>query len=149
MKTRHRIESTLLAVLLVAFACGSAAARDPLPSWNDGPTKQAILEFVAAVTAEKGNDYVEPAERIAVFDNDGTLWIEYPMYTQALFAFDRVKQLAPQHPEWKARQPFKGGLEISGIAVRRPAVIVLGVPGRSPQVVLYEPEFLGRAVHGR
>ena len=94
--------------VLVAIPC---TAQDLLPSWNDGPTKKAILEFVAAVTDEKGRDYVEPAERIATFDNDGTLWVEYPMYTQALFAFDRVKKLAPQHPEWKTQQPFKGVLE--------------------------------------
>jgi phosphoglycolate phosphatase-like HAD superfamily hydrolase len=97
----------MLAVL-VAIPC---AAQDLLPSWNDGPAKKAILEFVAAVTDEKGKDYVESADRIATFDNDGTLWVEYPMYTQALFAFDRVKELAPQHPEWKTQQPFKGVLE--------------------------------------
>ena len=62
-------------------------------------------------TEKGGKDYVEPAERIAVFDNDGTLWVEYPMYTQVLFAFDRVKKLAPQHPEWKTKQPFKALLE--------------------------------------
>jgi len=89
----------------------AATAADSLPSWNDGPAKKAILEFVAAVTDEKSPDYVAPAERIATFDNDGTLWVEYPMYTQALFAFDRVKALAPQHPEWKTTQPFKGVLE--------------------------------------
>jgi phosphoserine phosphatase len=101
---------TLVATLavLVAIPC---AAQDLLPSWNDGPTKKAILEFVADVTDEKGRNYVEPADRIATFDNDGTLWVEYPMYTQALFAFDRVKKLAPQHPEWKTQQPFKGVLE--------------------------------------
>lgn len=86
-------------------------AADPLASWNDGPAKKAILEFVAAVTDKNSKDYVKPADRIATFDNDGTLWIEYPMYTQVLFAFDRVKVLAPQHPEWKTKQPFKGVLE--------------------------------------
>jgi phosphoserine phosphatase len=86
-------------------------AADPLALWNDGPAKKAILEFVAAVTDKNSKDYVKPADRIATFDNDGTLWIEYPMYTQVLFAFDRVKVLAPQHPEWKTRQPFKGVLE--------------------------------------
>jgi len=95
-------------MVLVAIPC---AAQELLPSWNDGPAKEAILEFVAAVTDKDNGDYVEPAERIAVFDNDGTLWVEYPMYTQALFAFDRVKELAPQHPEWKTQQPFKGVLE--------------------------------------
>jgi len=73
--------------------------------------RKTILEFVAAVTEKGGKDYVEPAQRIAVFDNDGTLWVEYPMYTQVLFAFDRVKKLAPQHPEWKTKQPFKALLE--------------------------------------
>ena len=111
MQIDHRITNALLAVLLVAFLPGCAASQDPLPSWNDGSTKKAILEFVAAVTEKGGKDYVEPAERIAVFDNDGTLWVEYPMYTQVLFAFDRVKNLAPQHPEWKTKQPFKALLE--------------------------------------
>jgi phosphoserine phosphatase len=97
--------------LLLVSICAVAYAGDPLPSWTNGPTKTAILEFVAAVTEKGGRDYVEPAERIATFDNDGTLWVEYPMYTQALFAFDRVKALAPQHPEWKTTQPFKGVLE--------------------------------------
>ena len=106
-----RLGIVLLTLLLIVFASGSAFAKDPLASWNDGPAKKAILEFITAVTDEKGKDYVEPAERIATFDNDGTLWVESPMYTQALFAFDRVKELAPQHPEWKTRQPFKGVLE--------------------------------------
>ena len=102
--------SGFVAILAICI-CSVANAADPLPSWNDGPTKKAILEFVAAVTDEKGKDYVELADRIATFDNDGTLWVEYPMYTQALFAFDRVKKLAPQHSEWKTQQPFKGVLE--------------------------------------
>ncbi len=114
MQIDHRITNALLAVLLAAFASGCTPTQNPqnpLPSWNDGSTKKAILEFVAAVTEKGGKDYVEPAERIAVFDNDGTLWVEYPMYTQVLFAFDRVKELAPQHPEWKTKQPFKALLE--------------------------------------
>ncbi len=97
--------------LFVISICSVANAADPLPSWNEGPAKNAILEFVAAATEKSGKDYVEPAERIAVFDHDGTLWVEYPMYPQVLFAFDRVKELAPQHPEWKTRQPFKALLE--------------------------------------
>ncbi len=111
MQIDHRITNALLVVLLAAFVPGCAASQDPLPSWNDGSTKQAILEFVRAVTDKNGKDYVKPAGRIAVFDNDGTLWVEYPMYTQVLFAFDRVKKLAPQHPEWKTKQPFKALLE--------------------------------------
>ena len=115
--TRPRAQSRLqflLAGFVAIFAvciCSVAHAADPLASWNEGPAKKAILEFVAAVTDENGKDYVAPAERIAVFDNDGTLWVEYPMYTQVLFAFERVKELAPQHPEWKTTQPFKALLE--------------------------------------
>jgi len=89
----------------------SAFGQDPLPSWNEGVTKTAILEFVTAVTDKNSKDFVQPSERIATFDNDGTLWVEYPMYTQMLFALDRVKELAPQHPEWKTKQPFKAVLE--------------------------------------
>jgi phosphoglycolate phosphatase-like HAD superfamily hydrolase len=106
-----RVMHILLTSLLLIFVSGSAVAKDLLPSWNDGPTKNRILEFVAAITDKTSKDYVEPAERIAVFDNDGTLWVEYPMYTQVLFAFERVKELAPQHPEWKTTQPFKALLE--------------------------------------
>ena len=111
--------SGFVATLAICI-CSVANAADPLPSWNDGLTKKAILEFVAAVTDEKGKDHVELADRIATFDNDGTLWVEYPMYTQALFAFDRVKQLAPQHSEWKTQQPFKGVLEddMKAVALR-------------------------------
>jgi len=80
--------------------------HNPLPSWNDGKAKQAIIAFVAQVTEPGSPDFVPPAERIAVFDNDGTLWPEQPMYFQVLFALDRVKALAPQHPEWKETEPF-------------------------------------------
>src|ERR1700761_1198220 len=94
-----------------AASAQGAGAGGPLPSWNDGATKQSILDFVAAVTREGSPDFVPPAERIATFDNDGTLWVEHPMYTQLAFALDRVKALAPQHPEWKDTQPFKAALE--------------------------------------
>jgi len=87
------------------------AQTDPLPSWDDGAAKQAILNFVAAVTREGSADFVPPAERIATFDNDGTLWVEHPMYTQLAFALDRVKALAPMHPEWRDTQPFKAALD--------------------------------------
>jgi phosphoglycolate phosphatase-like HAD superfamily hydrolase len=116
MKNPMKKSIQFFLVFIVALSANlffsiSATAANPLASWNDGPAKKAILEFVAAVTDKNGKDYVKPADRIATFDNDGTLWIEYPMYTQALFAFDRVKALAPQHPEWKTKQPFKGVLE--------------------------------------
>jgi len=99
--------SYVLGFALVFLAAATAQASDPLPSWNDGKTKQAIIGFVEDVTQEGGPHYVPPEARIATFDNDGTLWVEYPMYTQVLFAFERVKELAPQHPEWKTKQPFK------------------------------------------
>ena len=79
---------------------------DPLPSWNDNHVKRSILDFVTRVSTEGGAEFVPPVERIAVFDNDGTLWCEQPTFFQALFAFDRIRQLAPQHPEWKTREPF-------------------------------------------
>jgi len=96
-------------------AAGAPAANqapaDPLPSWNAGASKDAIVAFVEAVTAENSASHVPPAERIAVFDNDGTLWSEQPMYFQLAFALDRVRALAPQHPEWATQQPFQGVLE--------------------------------------
>src|SRR5437762_7779255 len=95
-------------VLAITFAglTTLTQAQDPLLSWNDGKTKQSITEFVAKVTKEGSPDFVPPEERIATFDNDGTLWAEQPMYFQFLFAIDRVKALAPQHPEWKEKEPF-------------------------------------------
>jgi hypothetical protein len=84
---------------------------DPLPSWNSGPTKSAIIGFVTQVTARNSPDFVAVADRIATFDNDGTLWSEQPAYFQLLFAIDRVKALAPQHPEWQTQQPFQAVLE--------------------------------------
>ncbi|MEK1894248.1 MAG: HAD family hydrolase [Rhizobium sp.] len=95
----------------------SAFAQE-LPSWNDGTSKQAIVDFVKKVTTEGGADYVAPEDRIAVFDNDGTLWTEQPFYFQLGFILDRVKALAPEHPEWKEKEPFKSILagDLKGIA---------------------------------
>lgn len=113
---------TILAVAMFAllgFApAGVLAQTDPLPSWNDGKAKQAIQSFVERVTREGGPDYVKPAERIATFDNDGTLWAEQPAYFQLLFAFDEVKRLAPQHPEWKGKEPYRSVLagDMKGLA---------------------------------
>lgn len=87
------------------------AVSDPLPSWSEGGSKEAIVSFVEAVTEDGGEAYVQPGDRIAVFDNDGTLWSEKPAYFQLFFAMDRVKALAPEHPEWKTTQPFKAVLE--------------------------------------
>jgi phosphoserine phosphatase len=87
------------------------AQQDPLPSWNEGPARKALLDFVGRTTRQGGPDFVPPAERIAVFDNDGTLWAEQPMYFQLAFALDRIKALAAKHPGWKTTQPFKGVLE--------------------------------------
>ena len=101
----------VVAASVLGVSRQAQAQTDPLPSWNDGAAKQAITGFVARVTQEGGPGFVKPAERIAVFDNDGTLWCEHPMYVQLAFAFDRVKALAPLHPEWKDTQPFKAVLE--------------------------------------
>jgi hypothetical protein len=98
-------------LLPVTASAQTITSDGPLPSWNDGAAKQAILNFVAAVTREGSPDFVPPAERIATFDNDGTLWVEQPGSTQLTFALDRVKALAPLHPEWKDTQPFKAVLE--------------------------------------
>jgi hypothetical protein len=107
--------SALLLTACAGPAAGPAAkatpAADPLPSWNDGASRQAIVKFVTDVTTEGGPSYVPAPQRIAVFDNDGTLWSEQPMYVQLAFALDRVKAMAPQHPDWKTKQPFKGVLE--------------------------------------
>jgi phosphoglycolate phosphatase-like HAD superfamily hydrolase len=103
----------MLAVALSSLAPLLAAEKDadPLPSWKDGDAKKRIVEFVRSVTDKSGKDYVRPAERIAVFDNDGTLWCEQPDYVQAVFALDRVKDLAPKNPAWKEKQPFRAVLE--------------------------------------
>jgi phosphoglycolate phosphatase-like HAD superfamily hydrolase len=104
------------------FTLGSAsvgAQATPLSSWNDGPTKQAIMTFVRTTTDRSSAQYVAPDERIATFDNDGTLWVEQPIYTQAVFALDRVGALAPQHPEWKTTEPFKSVLDRDEAAIAK------------------------------
>ncbi|NLZ05968.1 MAG: haloacid dehalogenase-like hydrolase [Phycisphaerae bacterium] len=97
---------TVVAALAGLAVASIAYAADPLPSWNDGAAKRSVLQFVTRVTQEGGLNYVLPAQRIAAFDNDGTLWAEQPLYFQFLFMLDRVKALAPQHPEWKTQEPF-------------------------------------------
>ena len=112
-KLMKRLYQTFLFLNLLLFlpATVHAQDKDPLPSWNDTPSKQAIIIFVNNVTSKNKPHYVPPEERIAVFDNDGTLWSEQPMYFQLAFVLDRVKTLADKHPDWKNTQPFKAVLE--------------------------------------
>jgi len=105
-----------LALLTVTFMAGSAApitpmVADPLPSWNDGPAKQAIIQFVRDTTDMAGPRYVPPEERIVTFDEDGTTWVEHPIYTEVMFSMDRIIELSASHPEWKDKMPFKAIIE--------------------------------------
>ena len=104
-------ETAIISILFLNLTASVIASDDPLPSWNDGQNKHAIVEFVSAVSDPDNKNFVPSNERIAVFDNDGTLWAEQPLYFQLLFAIDRIKELAPDHPEWKHTQPFKAVLE--------------------------------------
>ncbi len=133
-KDRRRLIGPALRIARIALggsslclvAAPAARAADPLPSWNDTAAKKAVVEFVQKVTGEGSPDFVPAAERIAVFDNDGTLWSEQPIYVQLAFTLDRVKALAPQHPEWKEEEPFasllKGDLK-SALAGGEPAAL--------------------------
>ncbi|MBR0651773.1 haloacid dehalogenase-like hydrolase [Roseomonas terrae] len=107
--SRRGLSGMMLAALS-ARATAAQAGDDPLPSWRDGERKRAILDFLAATTTEGDAGFVPPGDRLAVFDNDGTLWVEQPMYTQLAFALDRVHALAPQHPEWQTQEPFRSVL---------------------------------------
>jgi len=112
MKLSIRVRIPTCPAFIIVIASVLAIAQvDPLPSWNDTASKKAIFDFVERITKEGGPEFVPVNERIATFDNDGTLWVEQPMYTQFVFALDRVRALAPQHPEWKNEQPFKAVLE--------------------------------------
>jgi phosphoglycolate phosphatase-like HAD superfamily hydrolase len=132
MKTRYGkvAQATAFALLLTCVAnLGHAAdSTDPLPSWNDGAAKQSIEAFVAKVTKEGSDQFVPQAERIATFDNDGTLWAEKPLYFQFIFALDRIKVLAPHHPEWATKEPFasilKGDLK-GALAGGEPALLAI------------------------
>ncbi len=119
MKRRKILDKTgflwftgFLGVLIfTAMGLAQTMAQDPLPSWQEGRAKQAIVSFVRKVTDKSSPAYVPMADRIATFDQDGTLWVEHPLYTQAMFALDRVRELAPGHPEWKTEPPFNVVLE--------------------------------------
>jgi phosphoglycolate phosphatase-like HAD superfamily hydrolase len=114
----QRTTRFLIGIFLILLVCSCAGAdrkhigwTDPLPSWNDGASKHDILAFVDRVTTKGNADFVPVAERIAVFDNDGTLWVEQPVYTQLAFALDRLAAMAPDHPEWRTREPLKSALD--------------------------------------
>jgi phosphoglycolate phosphatase-like HAD superfamily hydrolase len=108
---RCALRLAVFAVLIGLFVgVAYAHAAETLPSWNDGPVRSAIIDFVESVTAENGPDFIPVPERVAVFDNDGTLWCEQPMYFQLAFAIDRIHALAPDHPEWNDKEPFKSVL---------------------------------------
>jgi phosphoglycolate phosphatase-like HAD superfamily hydrolase len=116
---------------VVGCAPAAPAPRDPLPSWNDSASKTAVIDFVTRVTTTGGSDFVAPSERIATFDNDGTLWAEQPVYFQLLFGLDRVKALASEHPEWKEKEPFaslvKGDLKAALAGGHQPIEEALAV----------------------
>lgn len=101
------MQSLKFYILCMAIPLGLFSQTDPLPSWNDGTAKKNILNFVERVTNEKSSQHIPIKDRVATFDQDGTLWLEQPIYTQFIFAIDRIKALASQHPEWKEKEPFK------------------------------------------
>ena len=130
MKTALRIAMVCSIFLLIPIHL-LAGMNTPLPSWNDGPAKQSIIQFVQSVTTEGGAQFVPPAERIAVIDNDGTLWAEQPMYVQLAFAIDRVTALAPQHPEWKVKESSASALKgWTVVDMKRDWKTVLGLESR-------------------
>lgn len=114
------MKKQILRIILLALLAAALPvfAADPLPSWKEGPSRKAIVAFVEKATREGGADFIPPAQRIATFDNDGTLWAEQPLYFQAFFIFDRIRALAPQHPEWKDTEPYRSVLngDMKGLA---------------------------------
>jgi phosphoglycolate phosphatase-like HAD superfamily hydrolase len=110
VRFRWTLKTTLVLCVMLLGTAGAQAQRDPLPSWNKGAAKEAIITFVKETTEKSSSKYVEPSDRIATFDQDGTLWTEHPLYGQAMFALDRLGKMAPQRPEWKETEPFKSVL---------------------------------------
>jgi hypothetical protein len=122
LSRRTFVSTGAAAAVFLRDGIGMAAGQglgDPLPSWNDGPSKAAVLAFVRDTTDKSSSKYVEPADRIATFDQDGTLWTEHPIYGQAAFALARVGEMAPQHPEWKQKEPFKSVLARDNAAMAK------------------------------
>src|SRR5271163_393065 len=116
------IAATVAAASAATLSSTETKAQTPttaLALWNDGPAKQAILDFVHATTDQSSKDFVPPEDRIATFDQDGTLWVEHPNYSQAMFALDRMHAMAPQHPEWQSHEPFKAVLANDQAAMAR------------------------------
>lgn len=124
MKRRSFLVGTIAGISLPALTSSARAQSDALPSWNDGPAKQSILDFVLRTTTSGSRDWIPVPERIATFDNDGTLWTEQPMYFQVMFAMDRVPALAGRNPQWRTQEPFK-----SVLANDRDALAALGEKG--------------------
>lgn len=117
----HRVLLMVVAAWIACVSIGCAGHRpDPLPSWNDGPSKRSIIDFVAKVTTPGSSHFIPPAERLAVFDNDGCLWSEQPVYFQLLFAMDRVRSMAADHPSWREEEPFASLLkgDLQGVAAQ-------------------------------
>jgi phosphoglycolate phosphatase-like HAD superfamily hydrolase len=144
MKYKSVFAALLIGIILISFNCNQprqkdtmkgdtvdAKTIDPLPSWNEGNAKKSIIDFVTTTTREGSSDFVPVADRIACFDNDGTLWTEAPLPFQLYFMLDRIKEMAPQHPEWKTKQPYKGVLEgdlNSALAGGNKALLDLMIP---------------------
>ena len=106
MKLNLCILTFFALTLMILSSVIASQSQDPLPSWNDGPNKQAIIEFVTKTTDQNQATFIPPTRRIATFDNDGTLWSEQPLYFQAIYIFDRIRELAPEHPEWQQKEPY-------------------------------------------
>ncbi|MBS0319307.1 MAG: haloacid dehalogenase-like hydrolase [Proteobacteria bacterium] len=142
--TAGQLRASHLLVLACACLVATLASAQPLPSWNEGPAKSAILRFVAATTTAASPDFVPPERRIAVFDNDGTLWVEYPLYTQLVFALDRVVREAPAHPEWKDDPVFKAIVAHDAKALlahgKDPVLKLLGTANTGMTVAEYDRE---------
>lgn len=119
-KLTHILQILLWMTALICHGIANASpADDPLPSWNEGTAKKAILDFVRITTEKNNPRFVPPEERIAAFDQDGTLWVEQPMYVQGIFALDRIMAMAPQHPEWKTEEPFKSLINRDNAAISK------------------------------
>jgi phosphoglycolate phosphatase-like HAD superfamily hydrolase len=138
-KLSSRFCLAITAVTLFAYSTHAENTADPLPSWNDGSAKQAVLEFVKATTTEGSPKFVPLAERIATFDEDGTTWVEHPMYTEVVFSLDRLAELAPKHPEWKDVAPFNAVIARDRAAMAKfttedmMKIVVVTHTGVSPQ----------------